>query len=69
MLNLTRSGNGYGPNPLSYSEIKAYLDLMGPPLLPVDIFVDMLLGMDRAYLKLVVDKQKREMKARGGRKT
>jgi hypothetical protein len=36
-INNARSNNGYGPNPISFSEIKAYVDLTGTPLLPYEI--------------------------------
>jgi len=36
-LNVSRSNNGYGPNPLSFSEIKAFVELTGTLLLPYEI--------------------------------
>lgn len=73
LLNLTRTGNGFGPNPLNLAEIKAFIDLYGLPLLPIDIFVSLLLTMDRKYLDLVLAKQKQEPRFKGakggGRKT
>ena len=65
-LSATRTGNGYGPNPISLAEIRAYLEINGAPELPVDIFMEFLIRMDQRYLKLEAERQKRET---GGRKT
>lgn len=45
----TRTGNGYGPNPLSYAEIEAYARLYRWPLEPRH--VDLILAMDRVWLE------------------
>lgn len=44
----TRSYHGYGPNPLTYSEIEAYARLYGWPL--EGRHVDMILELDRAWM-------------------
>ena len=64
-LTATRTGNGYGPNPISLAEMKSYLDISGPPALPVDIFMEFLIRMDRKFMELDLERQKREH----GRKT
>lgn len=43
---------GLTPNPIQLSEIYAYLHRYGEPLLPVDIFMDLLGVMDLKYLKM-----------------
>lgn len=47
-LNRTRTGNGYGPNPIGHAEIDAYAKLYRWPLEPRH--VDMILAMDRVWL-------------------
>lgn len=45
----TRTGNGYGPNPLSYVEIEAYARLHRWPLEPRH--VDLIMAMDRVWME------------------
>ncbi|MBN9333632.1 hypothetical protein [Devosia sp.] len=45
----TRTSNGYGPNPLSYSEIEAYARLYRWSL--EARHVDMILAMDRVWME------------------
>lgn len=47
-LGLGRASNGFGYNPISYLEIKAYCDLMAEELTPWQILV--LKQMDRVFL-------------------
>lgn len=44
----TRTGNGWGPNPISFSEIEAYARLYRWPLEPRH--VDMILALDREWM-------------------
>lgn len=53
----TRSGNGFGPNPVSMSDIWAYVELTGPPYLEGSVFVEMLVSMDQKYLELTTEKK------------
>jgi hypothetical protein len=48
-LNAARTGNGYGPNPIAYSEIAAWKELKGAS--PRAFEVDMLRALDGAYLE------------------
>lgn len=54
-LSRTRTGTGYGPNPLSYAEIEAYARLYRWPLEPRH--VDLILALDRAFLDHVARRQ------------
>ena len=65
ILSVARSGNGYGPNPLSLVEMEAYIRLMGEPELPREIFVSLIMRMDTRYLKITMEKLKKP----GGGKT
>lgn len=67
VLSSTRSGTGYGPNPISLSDIKAYIDLTGSPWCDNVIFIELIYRLDRLYLKKSVDKPKGA--TGGGRKT
>lgn len=53
VLSAMRTNNGFGPNPLSLVEVKAYIDLVGLPWMGNQIFVELIAYTDRAYLKLV----------------
>jgi hypothetical protein len=44
----TRTSNGYGPNPISHTEIEAYARLYRWPLEPRH--VDLILAMDRVWM-------------------
>lgn len=48
-----RTNNGFGPNPLSLVEVKAYIDLVGRPWMSNQIFAELLASMDQTYMKLV----------------
>ena len=45
-LNLSRSGSGFGVNPISYTEMNSYLHLTGQRLLPWEVrilkYIDMI---------------------------
>lgn len=56
-LHNTRGG-GMGPAPISYSEIQAYVSMTGIYLEPWEI--DCIKAMDRAFMKVEGDKQKRQ---------
>lgn len=44
-----RGSNGWGPNPLSFSEIKAWSELQDIPLVPWEVTA--IKAMDGAYLR------------------
>lgn len=48
-LNARRSSNGFGPNPISYSEMESYLRLHGKVLSREEL--DLLVAVDNAYLQ------------------
>ncbi len=48
-LNATRGSNGWGPNPISYSEIEAWSRLHREPVRQHEL--DILRAMDAAYLE------------------
>lgn len=60
----TRTGNGNGPNPISYAEIEAYARLYRCPLQPHH--VDLLLAMDRVWLDYAYEGVQRQ-RGSGGR--
>lgn len=43
---------GMAANPIQLSEIKAYIDIYGPPSIAVDLFIDLVGLMDIKYLEL-----------------
>jgi len=45
----TRTSNGYGPNPIGFAEIEAYVRLYRWPLEPRH--VDMILALDRLWMQ------------------
>jgi hypothetical protein len=57
VLSTARTNNMIGYNPLSLVEIKAYVDLIGPPWLEMVVFVGLLLRMDSKYLSLINKKK------------
>jgi hypothetical protein len=65
ILSRSRSSSQGGPNPISLSDINAHINLYGPPLLPVDVFVDLLYQIDVVYLKIVGEQIKRSLKGSG----
>lgn len=38
-------------NPIPLSEIQSYIDLFGPPDMPIQVFIDLIGVMDSAYLE------------------
>lgn len=64
-LHSARTGSGFGPNPISLAEIASYLDLMGEPFLPRDVFIELLLITDRKYMTVEAERLKRERESRG----
>lgn len=48
-LNATRGSNGWGPNPISHSEVEAWSRLHREPVRPHEL--EILRAMDTAYLK------------------
>lgn len=42
-LSAVRGSNGWGPNPISYREIEAWIGLMGPIVTPIEVRLIMLL--------------------------
>lgn len=67
ILSSSRSGTGYGPNPISFADLKAYLDYLGETYLPKDIFVDLIYKVDRKFLQMTVELLK--SKVASGRRT
>jgi hypothetical protein len=61
-LSRTRSSNGFGQNPISYAEIKAWSELTGVEPQPDEVFAVMTL--DSVYLGV----QSEEMKKRSQKK-
>jgi len=39
-------------------EIKAYIEIVGKPLYPIDVFLYLLLRMDIKFISMVMDKPK-----------
>jgi hypothetical protein len=62
-LHRSRGGNGFGVNPLSYTEIDAYIRLTHTYLLPDEIIAIQII--DAAYLKCESDLRKAAQKAKG----
>lgn len=58
MLHRARGGNGFGPNPLSWSEINAYCQLNRTSLTSWEL--EALRLLDDAYLMSTVDTQTQE---------
>jgi hypothetical protein len=54
-LSSGRSGNGFGPNPLSWVEIEAWKRVRRWPL--SDDHIDILLAMDRAWIEAAYKKK------------
>ena len=59
-LDSQRSSNGYGANPLSYLEIKAYFDLIGE--CPDLHEVKMITSLDQTLLGVYAKQAEKEMK-------
>lgn len=57
-LNSARSSNGFGVNPLSYAEIKAYFDLQQQ--VPEPWEADVIRYFDQQVLTVYADKAKKE---------
>jgi hypothetical protein len=57
-LNSARTSNGFGVNPLSYSEIKAYYDLQQQ--VPEPWEADLIRYMDNVTLSVYAEKAKQE---------
>ena len=57
-LNSARTSNGFGVNPLSYSEIKAYYDLQ--QYLPEPWEADLIRYMDATVMNVYAEKAKQE---------
>jgi hypothetical protein len=54
ILDLGRTGTGFGPNPISLSEVKAYFDLVGSPYIEMPIFLELIGRADRKHLELMI---------------
>lgn len=61
-LNQSRSSNGFGVNPISFTEIEAYLRLTGKVLLPYEI--NGINTIDSCFLKAQSDLHKSAQKAK-----
>jgi hypothetical protein len=53
-----RTSNGYGPNPISYTEINAWNDLMQSYVSPFE--VEIIKRLDITYLNHYATKQKKD---------
>lgn len=60
-LDSKRSSNGYGANPLSYSDIKAYFDLIQETVEPCE--VRLINTLDRTLLDVYAKQAEKEMKS------
>lgn len=60
MLNSARTSNGFGVNPLQYSEILSYGTLQGITFQPWE--VEVLRVLDNTVMQVYADKQKQESK-------
>lgn len=60
-LSAARSGGGAGPNPLAYSEIKAWAELTRRTLAPRD--VEVIVRLDAALLRTWAEHDERRRKA------
>lgn len=56
-LDCARTGNGFGPNPISYSEMDAYARLSGVTLATWE--VNALKRLDLAYLRTLAEERER----------
>lgn len=61
-LSAARSGNGTGPNPISYAEMAAWSELTGRPLAPRDVRAIALL--DQAFFTEIAEQHRRRDAAR-----
>jgi hypothetical protein len=52
VLAVRRINNGFSASPIPLSEIKAYIDLFGMPIVGLQMFVDLITIMDQEYLSL-----------------
>jgi hypothetical protein len=57
-LHAARTGNGFGPNPLSNAEIETYARMAREPIRPFEF--EMLRALDRAYLEASREQAKPE---------
>ena len=53
-----RTSNGFGPNPLSFCEIRAWCDLTGSELAPYEVVL--IKKLDRVYLDWVAKQAKND---------
>ena len=59
-LNESRSSNGYGFNPIAYSDILAYFQLK--QIIPEDWEVDLIKRLDREVMSIYSEKAKQDSK-------
>lgn len=52
VLSKLRTSNGFGLNPISLGEIKAYIEIFGDPFDDTHMFVELITEMDRTFLEL-----------------
>lgn len=52
ILSSLRTSNGFGHNPISLTDIKNYVEMVGQPFHDVRDFLDLLVEMDKHYLTL-----------------
>ena len=58
MLHRTRGSNGFGPNPISWSEMKAYVEMTGSRLEPWE--VEAIRQLDEEFLTSMVEEHQQE---------
>lgn len=66
-LSVARSHHGYGPNPISFSDIEAFCRLMRIPMQPHH--VQLMLDLDAAWLECAYAKQQQAQAMPSGAKT
>lgn len=54
-LSPCRTSNGFGRNPISFTDIRSYIELFGHPFSEAKDFVDLLSMMDGKFLELHKD--------------
>lgn len=52
----SRRSVGFTANPIPLTEIQSYIQIFGPPIMPMDVFIDLLGMMDMEYLSKVTPK-------------
>lgn len=64
ILAAARVNTGFSLSPITLQDIKAYLEMVGPPWMDVPIFIEIIIAMDQKFLEL-----ERAKGEKGGGKT